>query len=206
MKLFTMALLTLTITAEGGEAALAAVSALTSADRTAAHQVMAAGVERLTQAHLQAVPSVKNTAANLGASPSGFLKKAAGTVQGTGDATGVMLTMQRAGLSRAFRPYDLVPRSGRLLTIPVDAEAYGKRAREFSGLKWRTFTDADVAAGKSDRAGLVLGRPAPEPGGLFHALFRGARAVHQDQDRSLLPSDEAWLEEMAEGALSLLDA
>ena len=205
MNFLTMALLTLTITAEGGEAALAAVSALTSADRTAAHQVMAAGVERLTQAHLQAVPSVKNTAANLGASPTGFLKKAAGTVQGKGDSNGVLLSMQRAGLSRAFHDYDLVPRSGQLLTIPVDAEAYGRRAREFSGLKWRRFTEADVAAGKSDKAGLVLGRPAPEPGGLFHALFRGARKVHQDQDRTLLPSDEAWLEEMAEGALSLLD-
>ena len=205
MNLILMALLTLTISQEGGEEALRAVSALTAADRTAAHQVMAAGVERLTAAHLLAVPSAKGSAAKLGASPSGFFKRAAGTVQGQGDGTGVMLSMQRAGLSRAFRPYDLVPKTGQLLTIPVAAEAYGKRAREFPDGKWRRFSEEDVAKGRSDKAGLVFGRPAPEPGGLFHALFIGVKKVHQDQDRTLLPSDQVWLDEMAEGALSLLD-
>jgi hypothetical protein len=203
--IFLMALLTLTISQEGGEEALRAVSALTTADRTAAHQVMAAGVERLTQAHVMGLPSTKGSAAKLGASASGFYKKAAGSVQGKGDGTGVMLSMQRAGLSRAFRPYDLVPKAGQLLTIPVAAEAYGRRAGEFGDGKWRRFSDEDVAAGLSDKAGLVFGRPAPEPGGLFHALFIGVKKVHQDQDRTLLPSDQVWLEEMAEGALSLLD-
>lgn len=200
-----MALLTLSVSVEGGEEALRRVSALTQADRTAAHQVMAAGVEEMTREYLLAKPSDKGTAAKLGATPTGFYKKAAGTVEGRGDASGILLSMQRAGLSRAFRPYDLVPLSGRLLTIPVDAEAYGKRAREFSGLKWRRFSDADVAAGKSDKAGLVLGRPAPEPGGLFHALFRGARKVHQDQDRTILPDDAAWLDAVALGAVMFLE-
>ena len=200
-----MALLNLAISAAGGEEALRAVSSMVASDRTAAHQVMADAVREFTVAHLENFPSRKGSAAKLGAPSSGFYRKEARFVQGRGDASGVMLSMHRAGLSRAFRPYDLRPLAGQLLTIPVAAEAYGKRAREFSGLKWRQFSDADVAAGKTDKAGLVLGRPPAEPGGLFHALFRGARKVHQDQDRSLLPSDQKWLDIMAEATLKLLD-
>ena len=201
-----MALLTLTVTVEGGEEALRSVSALTRADRTAAHQEMAAGIEEVTRGYINALGGGrKGTAAKLGAASTGFYRKQGSLLQATGDATGVRLTMPRAPFSRAFRAYDLVPRSGSLLTIPLTAESYGKRAREFGGLKWRQFSDEDVAAGKSTHAGLVLGRPAPEKGGLFSALFRGARQVHQDQDRTLLPDDADWLDAMALGAVNFMD-
>jgi|GEM_PF-4326500 len=186
--------------------ALTGLRALCAADRTIVHQAMAAGLEAATAAHVGSLGRGKsNTSGNLGAAPTNFYSKAAGSIQGNGTANGVDLTMQRAGLSRAFRDYDLRPLRSRLLTIPVAAEAYGHRAREFSGLKWRTFTDAQVAAGKSNKAGLVLGRPPADPGGLFLALFRGAKKAHIPQDRSLLPTDEAWFDSAIQAATSLAD-
>jgi hypothetical protein len=199
-----MPLLTLTINGPTDPPLLQRLRALSGPERQGTHAVMAAAMEDLTRGYLLAAPSVKGTAQKLGATPSGFYKRAAQTVEGRASSGGASIIMQRAGLSRAFRPYDLRPIRGRLLTIPVDAEAYGRRAREFSGAQWRRFSEEDVAAGKSTHAGLVFGRPAPEKGGLFHALFRGVKKVSQPQDRNLLPSDQDYLDTVTLAALEAL--
>jgi hypothetical protein len=196
-----------TLTASPGLAeALERVRALTAGEASQAGEAMAAGVEQTTRRHVLALGTSRHdTALSLGASPTGFLANAAGTVQAHATTDGVELTMQRAGLSRALRDYDLRPIRSRLLTIPLTAESYGRRAREFSGLKWRSFSAADVAAGKSDRAGLVLGQPPEAEGGMFHALFAGARRAFIPQDRTLLPEDEDWLDSLEAAAWDYLD-
>lgn len=199
-----MALLTFTVTLSPPPPVLERIRALTGEDRTQVHGVMANAMQELTRGYLLRLGSAKQTSQKLGATPSGFYARAAASVEGRATSQGASVFMQRAGLSRAFRPYDLRPLKGRLLTIPIDAEAYGKRAREFPDGKWRRFSDEDVAEGKSTASGLVFGRPAPEKGGLFHALFRGVSKVHQDQDRNLLPSDQDYLDVAALAATDAL--
>ncbi|MES2706400.1 MAG: hypothetical protein V4726_07335 [Verrucomicrobiota bacterium] len=179
----------------------------TGPDRRAMHEYMAQFVGRLTTEDLEDEVGTKHKTANaLGAEPTHFFAKAAGSVKASGTDDGVTMTMQRAGLSRAFFTYHLRPIRSRLLTIPIKKESYGKRAREFKDLKWRTFTKEDKAAGKTDTAGLVLGRPAEEKGGMFIALFAGTKKATVPQDRKILPSDEEWLKAAGIGLTAYLKA
>ncbi|RYD32260.1 MAG: hypothetical protein EOP86_16120 [Verrucomicrobiaceae bacterium] len=177
-------------------------------ERGILHQAIARRLEEVTRDYLdQERGTTHSTARKLGAEPTGFYKKAAGSVVAKGDSSGVVLTMQRAGLSRAFRDYHIRPRWGpKLLTIPVDKEAYGKRARDFTGLVWRRFGRDSVAAGYSTYAGLVLGRPGGGPGGSFKALFRGAKYAFIPMRRSILPSDAEWSNAAEEGVYDYIDS
>lgn len=166
-----------------------------SGDRTELHSFMAPPIEARTVSWLQGLGGTRHATANaLGATPTGFLTSAAGTVQARGTADGVELAMQSAGLSRAFRDYDLRPVRAKYLTIPVRAEAYGKRAREFD-LKPGRATLPDGTAGP-----LSLGTVGAD--GSFTAFFRLVKKAHQPADRTLLPGDDDWLAAAEDGAVA----
>lgn len=72
------------------------------------------------------------TANKLGATPTGHFLKISGAIEGQSDETSVSILVPRASrLRAAFGSYVVTPKNVKWLTIPADARAYGKRAREF---------------------------------------------------------------------------
>ena len=208
-------------------AKLDTLSSLIGADRTAMNRRIADNVETVTKVYLNAgAGTIHKTATELEAKRTNFYQEQANFIKVDASASGMVMTMPRAGLSRAFVDYHLFPTGGRkLITIPVKAEAYGKMARSFPGLVWRRFNREDVMEGRSDTSGLVLGskdiatkssifkgrkkglgthRKKALVEGMFVALYRGVRQAHIKQDRFILPPDENWLDAAEAGVNTYL--
>ncbi len=161
-------------------------------DRTSLNKRIGLAAKAKTREHLAGIARTKHgTAQKLGAEPTGHFKDAAESINMSANADGAELRVShRGGLSRAVRDVDIKPTGGRsFLTIPVHGAAYGKRVRELErSLGRRLFRPYKKGAGK------VRARALAATGGdgklvFFYAL---AGSVHQDQDRSLLPSDEEF--------------
>lgn len=73
------------------------------------------------------------TARRLGGNPTGHLERAYQAIEGEASEAAASLLVPRASrLAAAFGPVHVEPTGGRkFLTIPVHAEAYGRRAGEF---------------------------------------------------------------------------
>lgn len=165
-------------------------------DLTRLHEMIGERVENLTRRYLAAIATERHaTADRLGASPTGALSRAAESPEAKGTRDSVILTMRPAEiLARAFRDVEIVPRAGKKwLTIPVHHSSYGKRAGEFSELHFVFIPDENIA--------MLVQRAA---NGNTIPLFLLVRKVTQKQDRTLLPSDEAFLAEMEAAAEDLL--
>ena len=78
------------------------------------------------------------TAERLGATPTGHLADAYSEIESGSDGAAMRLFIPGASrLRAAFGSYTVTPGSGKkYLTIPVAAEAYGKRARQIDGLQF----------------------------------------------------------------------
>lgn len=209
-----MLFLELTLDLRNVRDTLGAVMEAAGDDQSKVNRRIAESIEVTTQRYLAEERGTQHeTAVRLGADPRHFYAGLARFVSASSNEDGAELTMPRQGLSRAFFTYLLEPRHGpKLLTIPIKKESYGRRARAFKGLKWRTFSDEDVADGKSDTAGLVLGKPAARAnkkkgikGGMFIALYRGAKRATIKQDRKILPSDQEWLKAADDGVAEYID-
>ena len=83
------------------------------------------------------------------------------------------------GASRAFHDLDIRPVEASVLTIPVNKEAEGKRAREFNDLFFFKTKNGKSFLGKVVNGSLT-------------SFFLLVKHVHQKQDRTLLPSDDKW--------------
>jgi len=130
-----MSAVTVTISDEAS-AALTAMRqrAESPADMYAA---LAVDTERYLKDYGTAFSAVAHkTARRLGAAPTNHLAEAYQDIAAESDAQSARLTMPRASrLRAAFGEYTAVPGEGKkYLTIPVTAEAYGKRAPMIEGL------------------------------------------------------------------------
>jgi len=158
------------------------------ADRKPLHTSIATDAAAFTSAYIRGL-NRHNSAARLGAKPSGFHERAAKSVSHSSDDVQATVRIpRRTGLGRAFRDIVIRPGSGRkYLTLPGHEETYGKVARDFpegtfkfSVLKsWRTFLVL-VFAEASGRH---------EKGDVAYWL---KREVTQKQDRTLLPSEDGY--------------
>ncbi|MDB6133301.1 MAG: hypothetical protein JWM59_1544 [Verrucomicrobiales bacterium] len=209
-----MLFLELTLDTRNVQETLNAVMEAAGDDQSKVNRRVAQSIEVATQRYLAEERGTQHeTATRLGADPTHFYAGLARFVSASSNGDGAELTMPRQGLSRAFFTYLLEPRHGsKLLTIPVKKESYGRRARTFQGLRWSKFTDEDVAEGRSDTAGLVLGKPAGRANkkkgvraGMFIALYRGAKRATIKQDRQILPSDQEWLGAADAGVAEYID-
>jgi hypothetical protein len=124
------------------------------------------------------------------------------------DANATM-TLSTPGITRAFQ--DIIVRPGtktpgvKYLALPARAEAYGLKPREIPGLVLFWF-------GKGKPGGLAEGVPVTrthdtkrgKAGSTYLTpglvMFWFAKQATQPQDRSLLPSDEAWSQAASTGA------
>ena len=121
------------------------------------------------------------TANRLGANPTGHLAKAYQDIEATSDRSAARLFVPRASrLRAAFGEYTVRPGAGKTyLTIPVAAEAYGKRAGEIDGLVFMRV---------GPRKTPILARPDAD-GGIttFYYLSKESKIK---EDAGLIPFDD----------------
>ena len=161
------------------------------ADRSQLHAALAVDAQQFTQAYVSQ-SNRHATAQRLGATPTGFRARAAKRIEAASDAEAAIVRIPRnTGLGRAFADITIVPGTGRTyLTIPADDETYGHVVRDFpeDAFKFAIFT--------TQRG------PCPvltwaEDGGTHkkgEVAWWLRRKVIQKQDRTLLPTDEAYQE------------
>lgn len=146
------------------------------------NELMATAVAEEIRVHMLDMGDYRHaTASRLGAKPTGHFQKIAAAVESHANDSEAYITVPSwSGLSRAFRDVTIEPTSGKKwLTIPATAAAYGRRAGDFSDLKF-------VPLGK-DLAALMTRAKSDAK---MTPVFWLKKRIFQKQDRSLLPSDE----------------
>lgn len=124
------------------------------------------------------------SAASLGAAPTGFYERAADNVQQPEvEPEGVSVSIDQQGLAQRLFGGDIAAKPGHWLTIPARAESYGKRAKEFDNLKFILFP--------SGLAALVDKDEKAHEGTVYYWLVR---SVTQPPDPSVIPSEDEIFE------------
>jgi hypothetical protein len=149
------------------------------------HARMAERGQQFTQDYLRKL-NRHNSAARLGARPSGHHARAAASVEAqSNDDQALIAIPRRTGLGRAFGDVILTPGSGRkFLTIPAHQKTYGKSVRDFPE---GTFKFAVIQSWRVFRA--MIFASGSHKGEVGYWL---KTSVTQKQDRTLLPSDEGY--------------
>lgn len=164
---------------------------------TGLHEEIADAAQLTTADYLREISGYRHRTANaLGAEPTGALEKAAGRVTSSSDSRSSTVTVLGNLFARAFRDVTITPRSARALTLPINAIAYGKRVSELEAQGYKFF----VPKGQS--------KPllwATDPSGASMPMYYLAAKVEQPQDRTLLPSDEEYLDAARAGARKYLE-
>ncbi len=154
------------------------------------HALIATGAEKATRDHISRQSGERHkTASDLGAAPTGELATAAARVASESDAGGATVSVPSYLFRRAFQSVTIRPMSSPYLTIPASAPAYGKRAGELRRLGWTIFRP-----GKSKVLMGYQGKGTPIP------LYFLASSVTQQQDRTLLPSNDDYAKVAGEAA------
>ena len=142
--------------------------------------VAANAVRILVRNHLSRIaPRHHISAHRLGATPTGHIEKGARATQFTASSDSAEVIIPIAGLSRAFRPLTITPRTANALTLPVSSHSYGKRVGELRANGWNIFRPK----GKDTLWGKLQDEDDAVP------LYVLKKRVQLKQDRSLLPSD-----------------
>lgn len=162
-------------------------------DRTKLHEAIAERALNLTRDWLAAISRDRHdTAERLGASPSHFWQPAAEGVSAFSDSDGASVTVRSPGIGRAAHDVTITAQSSRFLTIPLIAEAYNQRARAI----WES-QHLFIPGGKEHPRRVIASRNEDGTLKLWYALVE---SVTQRQDRTLLPSDEAYSLACLQGA------
>jgi hypothetical protein len=152
------------------------------ADSGNIHAAMAGSAERFIKNFGTEAASARHGSANrLGAKPTGHLTKAYQDIEAQSDASSARLLVPRASrLRAAFGGYTVRPGAGKTyLTIPVAAEAYGKRAGEIQGLEFMR-----VGPKKTP----ILARP--DGNGRITTFYLLAKEADIPADEGLIPFDD----------------
>lgn len=183
----------LTIEVSGLDASERTLQAIRSAlaDRRPLHAEMAGNSLEMTRQYLRGL-NRHNTAARLGASPTGHHERSAMALQAEADDEAAILRIPRnTGLGRAFGEITIRPLGGRkFLTIPATAETYGRQAGEWPE---DTFEFAVIMTHRGPTPVLKWAE-AGGPHAKGDVAFWLRRSVTQRQDRTLLPSDDSYRE------------
>lgn len=155
------------------------VSQLGGGDRKLLFSSAANAVAILVRSHLSKLASWKHqTAERLGAQPTDFFGKASTRTSPNATDNGGEVVIA-APLGRAFHDVEIRPKNWKYLTIPAAPEAYGKRASILADHGWSLY----MPKGKRFITGYKKGVGSK-------ILYWLCESVKQEQDRSLLPSDE----------------
>ena len=142
--------------------------------------VAANAVRILVRNHLSRIaPRLHMSAHRLGATPTGHIEKGARATHFTASSDSAEVIIPIPGLSRAFRPLTITPRTANALTLPISSHSYGKRVGELRANGWNIFRPK----GKDTLWGKLQDEDDAVP------LYVLKKRVQLKQDRSLLPSD-----------------
>ena len=154
-------------------------------------------VREKTRDYLAGLAETRHDTANrLGATPSGHLAQAARAVEDapvSTDAESGSFVINHPGMVRAFRDVTIVPRAAKALAIPLNAEAYNRRPRQFG-------PDAFFVFRSKTTGNAFLAKRQKEKGEKPLLMYLLVKSVHQPQDRTLLPSDAEWAAAAVEAA------
>ncbi len=160
------------------------------------HTRLAGRTERLVRDYILAHgDSLHATARRLEATPTLHYIRAAQTVVGKAVPTGVEVSLRGAIFARTDRDVRVTARSAKYLTIPHHRLSYGRRARELSGLRVVRFKNGVMALVRD-----VPNSKKPE------VMYWLKKSVLLRKDRTLLPSDAAFAQEMEAGAKDYIEA
>lgn len=188
--------LQVTITISDQISAGLAAMAQTLEDKTPLNQKLASDGEAFLKSRGAVTAAQEHRTANtLGATPTGHLDAAYRGIEGVANNEAALLLIPGATrLRAAFGSYVLTPKNGsNFLTIPVNRDAYGKRAREIPGL-------FPVRVGPQKT--LTLSRRAGSGLEVMYVLVASATIP---EDRSLIPFDDLE-KECIDSAEEYLDA
>jgi len=176
----------ITIQVTGSEATERELQCLVNglSDRRVLHASIATEATEMTRDYLTGL-NRHRTANSLGAEPTGFRDRNAVSLQPLSNGTAAYILIPRnTGLGQAFGDQLIIPGTGKTyLTIPACARTYGKGVRDFPE---GTFEFSILHA---HRIFPVL--KFKDTGEIGYWL---RKSVTKKQDRSLLPSNEAWTE------------
>ncbi|MBI5768760.1 MAG: hypothetical protein HZA93_13260 [Verrucomicrobia bacterium] len=94
---------------------------------------------------------------------------------------GVKVAINHVGIAQRYFGGDIEASPGKKLTIPVNPEAYGHRAREFTDLHPIWFEDG---------SGVLVRDHTESPGDIGEVFYRLVKRVHQDGDETVLPPED----------------
>lgn len=121
------------------------------------------------------------TARRLGAAQTGFLERAVNAITSKSNAAAATLQIANAGFARAVRDVTIVPTHGaQALTLAMNAESYGVRAREFEARGHPLFIIRTKGKAFLVRSG--------ENSKTLIFLYKLVKSVFQKKDPSLLPT------------------
>lgn len=174
----------MTITVDLTDAASREVQGLRTrlADSVSLHAAMGGGAEKFIKDFgARTSQGEHSSAQRLGAKPTGHLAKAYASIESKSSADAATLLIPRASrLRAAFGGYTARPGPGKTyLTIPVAAEAYGKRAGEIPDLQFMRV---------GPRKTPILARPDSD-GGITTFYFL-AKEANIKADEGLIPFDD----------------
>lgn len=165
-------------------------------DLSGIHEAIAGEAEELTRDYLREISTYRHkTAQGLGAEPTGALAKAAERVGSSSTKDAATVHVIGNLFARAFADVVISATNAKALTIPIAAEAYGKRVGELEAQGWRFF--------RPKKGSRLLWATNPE--GQSKPMYVLATRIEQQQDRTLLPSDEEYLDAARQGATNYLD-
>lgn len=129
----------------------------------------------------------------LGAKPSNHFKATDVLEPKIGEDSSVVVAVTTPGISRAYHDIDIYPKEARALAIPLHASAYGISPREINDRGLYTM----FRIKKNGTKGNVLYRSEDNKLIPMYAL---TQHVHQEQDPTLMPSNEEMTSEAIKGA------
>lgn len=178
------------------------VSKVGGPGRRLLYSAAANAVAILVRAHLAELGSWKHQSAeDLGAQPTGILGKAAARTTSSASSEYGEVVIPTPAVRRAFHDVEIRPKDAGALTIPAAAESYGKRVNVLEALGWKIFRPKDKKGSKDK--GYLMGAKDGEDPKLLYWIRASAR---QEQDRSLLPSDEDINSTAANAMMSVIRA
>ncbi len=147
-------------------------------DRRALHKRIETEVLRFVREFGSKKSQTEHRTANaLGAKPTNHLTRAYAGIESTSDEQSAQLLIPRASrLRAAFGSYKLVPTQAKYLTLPVNAESYGRRAREFDDLTFMKVGPRKTA---------ILARTDEE--GNMTTMYLLVKSVNIKEDETLMP-------------------
>jgi hypothetical protein len=168
------------------------------------HTRIAGRVETLVRDYIRTTGDDRHaTARRLNATPTLHYIRSAQTVKGKAVPTGAEVTLRGEIFARVDRDVTVTARKSKYLTIPNTRYAYGRRAREIGGLRFVKFRNGTMALVRDVVGGGPLSTTTRRSVTVVYWL---KKSVLLKKDRSLLPSDAAFAEQMEAGAEDYLIA